>query len=348
MVIHVFHSTPQHNLNMIPYFRKVYIEQDLSFCVRVPNDNEKLKYAHLEGVEFYGNAQQLFELLSTKDCDAIVFHGMFDLAVAYRLALSKLTSKCHWIAWGGDIHDMRVRPRRLYSRTLKRIIRGLAAHRMKSVSALNSGDAELLEKLLKHRNVGVLPYPLIDVKPLPFKKNTGGPLKILLGNSATETNCHIELLHDLSKLASEDIEIHVPLNYPSVVSRKYIEMVIDTGKRLFPCKFIPILELLSKSDFEEYLLDMDVAVLGHERQQGLFVAYYMLMNGKTLYVKSGTSSFNTFKQLGFCIKDTRTIKDEDFLSISIKSDVKLNRNKELLLANFSEQALQDTWLKLLS
>ena len=38
-------------------------------------------------------------------------------------------------------------------------------------------------------------------------------INILIGNSATETNNHIEVLDLLSKFKNEDIKIYVPLSY---------------------------------------------------------------------------------------------------------------------------------------
>ena len=67
-----------------------------------------------------------------------------------------------------------------------------------------------------------------------------GTIKILLGNSATESNQHKEAFELLEKYKNKNIKIYVPLSYGP---EKYADEIEQLGMHIFGEKFIPMRSL---------------------------------------------------------------------------------------------------------
>jgi hypothetical protein len=306
---------------------------------RHPEQDEK------DGIVYYSDSQDLIKRMNNEPRSSrFVFHGFFDRSLWPRLVMSTLSKRCSWVCWGHDIYQHKTKKRGLKLRVMH-YLHGLLARRFINNYALNNGDGELIKTLLKTNNVKVLPYPLIGSNALRNGNDTEHPIVILLGNSASPNNEHMQALDWLSQYAEEDIRIVVPLNYAG--PKDYIEKVIDKGRALFGAKFEPITKMLDKTQYDDLLINTDVVFFAHQRQQGLYVVYSALKQGQKLYMRSDISSFSFLQEAGFFVSDAENISGMNFSNFIHMDDAQAAKNRQLMLAIFSEEALLPQWCEAL-
>ncbi|RZD21670.1 TDP-N-acetylfucosamine:lipid II N-acetylfucosaminyltransferase [Pseudoalteromonas sp. MEBiC 03485] len=339
-IIHIFADTPHHYKPMQQFFeQQCRPDAEQLFWVKTPES--------IPNFVNYKNNAELFALLeSTAKEDQIVFHGSFDMHVWKKLLLSSVTKRCSCVLWGAELYRHTRRKRTIKERVVH-VLHALVINRYKQVFALNKGDAKLAQRVLFKRNVKVLPYPLIGMKVEQDREQLTSekPLKILVGNSASASNNHIDALNKLAHLANENIEIIMPLNYGG--EQSYIDEVVKHATTLFGDKFIAITEMLNKQDYDKLLNDVHLTVFAQHRQQGLYVAYAMLLMGKPMFLLSDTSSYNYLTELGFEIYKTDEVASMSYSELNNLISKDNNRNPDLMNQHFTEQALAPKWRNML-
>jgi len=89
---------------------------------------------------------------------------------------------------------------------------------------------------------------------------------ILLGNSASPTNNHLEML---KLLAGQDLagrRVLVPLSYGN---QAYASSIVRAGRDLLGDRFVPLTDFLSLDAYNDLLADCGTVVMGSQRQAGL-------------------------------------------------------------------------------
>lgn len=340
-VIHVFADTPHHYYPMQQFFShqcKPHCEQ--AFWVK--------SAAPINGFTNYENNDELFALLNNVDKNAqVVFHGLFDMHTWKKLLFNPIVKRSSCVLWGGELYR-----HTKAGRTIKqRIVYGLHAlliNRFKQVFALNQGDAQLAQKIFKRKHVAVLPYPLIGMQVAKSDCAESEPdktVKILVGNSASPSNNHIDALNKLAHLADKNIQIIMPLNYAG--EPEYIERVINHANTLFENKVNAITVMLSKTEYDALLNEVSMTVFAQQRQQGLYVAYAMLLMGKPLFLLGSTSSYTNLSALGFKLHKTDSLAGISFNELTNLTNEFNRNNANLMQQHFTEAALAPKWRTML-
>lgn len=341
-VIHVFADTPHHYLPMKQFFElqcKPSCKQQFWVKSSTPVD----------GCVSYATNVELFELLnSLNSADQVVFHGLFDMHIWKRLLFNPIIKRSSCVLWGGELYRHTKAGRTLKQRIVH-VLHALVIRRFNKVFALNPGDAQLAQTVLWRKKVAVLPYPLIGMKvastTTPSELSEQQPLKILVGNSAAPSNNHIDALNKLAHLASSNIQIVMPLNYGG--EPNYVSDVISHANALFTNKVNAITTMLSKQQYDALLNEVDVTVFAQHRQQGLYVAYAMLLMGKPLYLLGSTSSYSNLSLLGFKVFKTEALAEVNFDQLLQLTNTQCNENAHLMTQHFTEQALAPKWRAML-
>ncbi|PKG93138.1 TDP-N-acetylfucosamine:lipid II N-acetylfucosaminyltransferase [Paraglaciecola sp. MB-3u-78] len=110
---------------------------------------------------------------------------------------------------------------------------------------------------------------------------------IIVGNSASPNNNHIEIFHIINKIGLPlDTKIIVPLSYGVP---DYRERIIQEGNAIFGDNFQPITEFLNLKEYVALLAKCPVMIMNHKRQQGagnigiaLFLGTKIFMNPESL------------------------------------------------------------------
>ena len=119
---------------------------------------------------------------------------------------------------------------------------------------------------------------------------------VLVGNSASLTNNHLEVFDWLSRLRTEGRTVVVPLSYGEPPA--YRDAVIGAGRRLFGSDFAPVLEHLPLHDYQEMLSGCAFVLMGHRRQQGLGNVLSALLGGSAVVLDADNPVHRQLTQAG--------------------------------------------------
>ncbi|WP_108947088.1 TDP-N-acetylfucosamine:lipid II N-acetylfucosaminyltransferase [Shewanella halifaxensis] len=349
MIIHIFENIPHHYHNFISFFVN-NCGNEFKHRALIQSSNDPLtdnNNINLLGdlgctAATYSNNSQLLSLMKQEAKESeFIFHSLTNRKLWLELLFSGFLKRSSWVSWGADIYQYVLKKQTL-KQVIAKTIHSLACKKMHYVKSLNPGDGKLITQILGRKKVETLPYPLVGVKqPEHLGIEASANQKILLGNSAAKSNNHFELLDSIKHLAADDISVYMPLNYAGTPD--YIDEVVEYGQTLFGDKFKPTFEMLSKEEYDQLLASIDVTVFAHDRQQGLYVAYYMMLHGKKLFLKASTSTFTNFKSYGFdvfSLENLASIQYQELKQINYTSQLK---NQNTLINNFTEKALAKKW-----
>ena len=198
-----------------------------------------------------------------------------------------------------------------------------------------SAKGKLISCLIYPSNLAPLPP-----KSIGFHDSTpkGNATSILLGNSATPSNHHIEIFEKLMNFSGFDFSVYTPLSYGD---QRYSKHVIDTGNRILGKKFIPLLDFLPKAEYLNLLTGIDIVVFNHDRQQAMGNLISLLGLGKTVYLRKGTSQWKLFNELGIAVYDV------DLFDFTTLPPDRANQNIKLVQEHFSRRKLLAGWSAIL-
>ena len=220
----------------------------------------------------------------------------------------------------------------------KRMIKGIS-----NFMTFASPDFELMCKWYgaKGRQYDCLYPSNANVELLSTLRSEGrseGPVRILLGNSATVTNKHMEALDWLSKYRDEDITIICPLSYGDM---NYAHKVEDKGKGYFGDNFKPIYDYMSINDYSRMLNDIDIAIYNNNRQQATGNIEILGYLGKKIFVRSDTTTWQHYVGRDNCVfYDTKCIDTMEFEEF-------ISNNEEGIAVNmrYFEKIWDDVYIK---
>lgn len=279
---------------------------------------------------------KLYQMM--KKADKIIIHSLASPFLLFLLMFNfKVTQKFYWIIWGKDLYfkqcvNMKKPINRLYE-----FFRRKALKNVKHVITNVEADYELavqwygLDAELVYVEGTAYPYNSKDaIMDIKHKNKLN---KILLGNSASVSNNHLQALEKLKKQDNGEMTITAPLSYGS--NEKYINTVIEKGKELFGDRFIPIVDFMPLDEYNKILCDMDVAFFFHDRQEAFCNTLTLLGNGKKVYLRTESTLWDYFKQKNMIVHNSNEV-DGDLLK---PDDAEILRNNSLIVSKIRDKDL---------
>ncbi len=129
--------------------------------------------------------------------------------------------------------------------------------------------------------------------------------RIWLGNSATDTNNHLDALQYLSDIKWQG-EIIVPLSYGD---KEYGEYIESFGKKLFGDRFIPLWDLLPLKEYQQLMNSCGIVWMNHIRQQAAGNIIAALFMGKAVIMNSHNNLYKTLKDMNIQFIEKEVLKD---------------------------------------
>ncbi len=264
------------------------------------------------------------------DADIVVISGVFGLFDMLTHMPDDVLKKTFLQFWGGDFYPFTkeaIRKLPFIDRIKSRIkIPILSRYFSKSAGIINlvKGDWKEFQDIFscKARNF-IAPVPASPRKRADYSmyrkpqvKQEGAPYKILVGNSATETNHHIEVFKVLSRFKDENVRFVVPLSYGK---DNYRDMVLEKGREILGDAFEPVVDYMSLEAYIEMLNSCDAGVFNNDRQQGMGNINIMLAIGKKVYARANTSMFESYTDDSIILHDIKELEHlslEDVVSIT--------------------------------
>ena len=258
-----------------------------------------------------------------RQCDRIIVHGMNNPKVLLLFYLwPSLLNKTNWVIWGGDIYD-NVEPwNTLRSRAIQ-MMRESIYPKVRWATTLSNRDYDYACKVyhLSARELeGCYPVPattnsklLSDLRNNRCRHRSPCAYTIQVGNSATESNQHIDALNVLSRYKDEDVRIFLPLNYGPEGYEQYATHVERHAERLFgKDRVFALKDCIDGTDYLEMLSEVDVGVFNNNRQQAMGNISQLLLLGAKIYIRQDVSMWEHFESLGCSLNSFETIATQSF------------------------------------
>lgn len=249
----------------------------------------------------------------------VILHGLFSSHLLYLLMLQPwLLKKCYWTIWGGDLYIHQTDAQD-WRHIKNEWCRGFVISRLGHFITHIHGDYELAQQWYgakgQWHECFMYPSNLYREYQITPKPHEG--TNILLGNSASSSNNHLDALEKLRPFGGENIRIYCPLSYGDAA---YGDKIAAVGKAMFGDKFIALREFMPFDEYLGVLAQIDVAVFNHNRQQGMGNATMLLGLGKKLYLQKTTTQWAFFVNMGVVVGDVETISSPFVLNTSANAE----------------------------
>lgn len=175
-------------------------------------------------------------------------------------------------------------------------------------------------------------YPFKE-RPFTFHCSTNN---LLLGNSATPTNNHLDVISELKKVGTSLFDkIIIPINYGNRKYADYIKRKITIHNACFLEKRLPF------NDYSALMDSCSHAIFGHLREQSIGNIFMCLWKGIKVFLYKDSIAYQQFKiNDGFVIYSIEDdLSEKELLTPLSLNDAKYNYNLflNLLIKTKSEE-----------
>ena len=122
---------------------------------------------------------------------------------------------------------------------------------------------------------------------------------VLLGNSATSSNNHVEALELLRDRVAADAHVVVPLSYGHA---GYADRVEALGRALLAERFDPLRGWMSLDAYNERIRRCGTVVMNHRRQQAVGNIGAALYKGAAVYLRPENPLYPFYRSLGIAVR----------------------------------------------
>jgi dTDP-N-acetylfucosamine:lipid II N-acetylfucosaminyltransferase len=320
-----------HIITSNSFFNKMVIE---SFDRIFPHNNEYLfcgsyedsdvKFDNVKYISFFSKEFNSLELSKYK---IIVIHHLnfYKAKLINKLPDNVLVV---WICWGGDAFDLPCFKNQFYTKStishfrlvilkekfiqsLKSIHKSViyrtnknkeiykAIERFNYIATLLPGDYELITQKLS-TNAKHLNFNYYNTEVLLNNQNSSSVLSnnIIIGNSSTLTNNHIDVINILKNKKNSFGELIVPLVYGDTL---YRGMLIKQFNKHFSGKTRFITKALSSDEYYSMLKTCGFAIMNHLRQQALGNILPLIGFGTKVFFNENGQLFDYLSKNGFVV-----------------------------------------------
>jgi len=328
--VNVLHLTPDEKF--ILFFSDVFGQRGNVTNRYLVQADQHTPLTHVGGLDVwrvvgkdYFSSPEMTEDLAWADC--LIVHYL-DVGGARMILKAPSRVAIVWSGWGGDYYGLMPGGERLlYGDETRQLLNNLhiprqtlgekmlALARKAKCQALNrlvvmpalrqvdyfsapiKSDFTLLKQALDHRFTAEytqLNYGSVEKTFLVGGEHCHGD-NILIGNSATPTNNHLEIFKLLAAQDLAERKLIVPLSYGLP---EYRDAVIEKGRAAFGDRFVPICDYMPLPEYNNLIAQCSVAIMNHRRQQALGNIGAMLHRGAKVFLDEGGPVYSFFKERG--------------------------------------------------
>lgn len=305
------------------------------------------------------NKDTIFTEFDKKKYGLIVIHSLSPVWFDFIRKIAK-DIPIVWVGWGYDYYDLMSNDLLLHKteklthklgiidscknflRKIKKIY--LYRNKMEVVERLNYFSPVLhleYEQIKSKLNLDKFPdyvyfnYGSLEknfIRGYENKKVNGK--NILIGNSATDTNNHLEVFDLLKDIKIEDsVKVVCPLSYGN---EKYKKLIVEIGKNEFKDSFDPLVDFIDIDSYINKIISCRVVIMNHVRQQAFGNIITMLYLGAKIFLRKENPIYVFLKAQGAVIYSIQDLEDNHSLFEGDLSDMDVMKNREVLQLFISE------------
>lgn len=156
---------------------------------------------------------------------------------------------------------------------------------------------------------------------------------IMIGNSATVTNNHLEVFNKLKKLDIGTRKLIVPLSYGS---NNYANVIIKEGQQNFDKNFTALRDFMPLDQYQKIIGSCNILIMNHYRQQGVGNILSMLWMGAKVFLSEKSILFKIFQEMGCAIFSVENDLESNNLDcLTPLSNETIDQNRASLFKHFS-------------
>ncbi|MFD2891043.1 TDP-N-acetylfucosamine:lipid II N-acetylfucosaminyltransferase [Flavobacterium chuncheonense] len=166
---------------------------------------------------------------------------------------------------------------------------------------------------------------------------------IMLGNSASYSNNHLEAFELLNKFNLENRKVVLPLSYGN---QSYKEDILKKGETALRDHFEPLTTFLGLQEYNNYLKRCGIVIMNHYRQQAFGNIVVMLFMGAKLYLNENNTIYRFLKRMGIHVYSISDDFNADNINaLEVLDNDKRIHNREVLKSLLSRNLLEDALVK---
>jgi len=158
---------------------------------------------------------------------------------------------------------------------------------------------------------------------------------ILIGNSASASNNHLEAFEMLRQFETDNRRIIVPLSYGD---SKYADYIEEVGVRTFGNNFIPLRTFLHIDDYNQKIKTCGIVIMNHYRQQALGNVLIMIYMGARVFLNESNTIYQFLTRIGVTVysieRDLNIDNKEALVNLPLHD---IEKNRKLLKDVMSEE-----------
>lgn len=288
---------------------------------------------------------------------AIVVHGLFYPWQEKIILSLPANVKIAWVCWGGEIYGRKQLLPHFLSKKTKQIYwqkqfrRFLKSKRLlgndyfadiSTFQRINYCLSDMQEefqyvKEFTHSKMQYFWYNYYSIEEtladLQYKKINGN--NILIGNSCTLENNHLDAFKFLNELNIHNRKIIVPLSYGSGWLQK---IVLRKGRKLFGTLFTPLVTFMDRDEYNQLIGTCSIMIMPHLRPQAQGNIITGLWLGAKIYLSKNSLTYTYFKRIGilvFSIEDDLKPDNKEVLT-ALQDDV-IEHNRTIMLREYGKE-----------
>jgi hypothetical protein len=183
------------------------------------------------------------------------------------------------------------------------------------------------------------------LKDIVGHRSTGQ--SILLGNSASATSNHLDVLNWLAQHPAilHNRQLICPLSYGDFA---YARRVTEYGHRIFGNQFHALSDFVSRPEYINIAASCSHLIMNHVRQQGVGLVIIMLYLGATVFLREECPTYKYLKQYGFNLYSIQQLESEPKLLAEELTEAERQENIFLLYQQWSKQSVDRKALTLMT
>ena len=289
-------------------------------------------------------------------CKKLFIHFLSDdiCEILDKFDISNLSCEKYWVLWGADIYnyiDFKMYEEKTYEfiknkkyyignekrckdieKTAKR---KTIIENIDYIYAFNEGDYRLvtLNYATNAKYKKFMYNPNIDFSKLEqirssnnndFREKYGFKYLILVGNSSTWSNNHLDVFWKIKNLGITSLGVILPLSYGN---KEYAEEITNIGKEILGDRIIILDSFLDADEYYNIINQVDVVIMNHRRQQAGGNIIGALYLGKKLFMNRASTLYQTLVAEGL---DVCTIEEFDNSVFTTKETIDIDFRRKVI------------------
>lgn len=351
MVIHIF-PKEKFTSNFKKYIDENFGTDNHMFFIYESCDYVELSIKNLENVVFVDSYASIFtkseyydQLLNARK---IIIH-FFVYSRNLNRSMSKIIHKTYPVFWGGDFYsDKKINFDKNLVLYIKRHVVKKLKYKMiskcKAVVNLISTEEKVFRKISGYKGRCLIAGYMGNtdiINKYKHSKKSVDPYKVIVGNSATSSNFHYEVLDIICKYKNENVQFIFPLSYGD---DKYRNELINYAQDKLGDTFLPLIHFCEYEEYVKMLSECSVGIFNNNRQQALGNINIMVRSGCKLFIKRDTPMWEEFVEgEGRHYYDVSDIRNLDFKQFIGFDDSFAKYNEQCQLKRSNVEDMNNKW-----